>query len=84
MEITQKAYEIADAALDVDEDLVMGMLAEQWPIQCQKAIAAMKEDDPSLDEDFVPNLSFVCDQVTEHLHQKFLQDLERICRSVVR
>lgn len=84
MEFTEQAYGIADAALDVDEDLVMRTLAEQWPIECQKAIAAMKEDDPSLGEDFVPNLSFVCDQVAEHLHQKFLQDLERICRSMVR
>lgn len=84
MEFTEQAYAIADAALDVDENLVMRMLAEQWPTEYQKAITAMKEDDQSLDEDFVPNLSFVCDQVAEHLHQKFLQDLGRICSSVLR
>ncbi len=83
MSLTERAYEIAEDAFIRNEDFIMQRISEFWPDEYERGKQAVLEHDPDAAEDLVPNLSFVCEEVAEPLHEKFLKDLQRICDSLI-
>jgi hypothetical protein len=76
--LTTRAYEIVQDLMESNEDQVMTKIKEEWPVEYAAAVEASMIEDRSLDEDHVPNLSFVCEQVKDKDEDKFLSFLAKI------
>ncbi len=63
--------------MDSNEDFVLLKIKEGWPNEYAAAVEASIAEDDSLDDDHVPNLSFVCEQVKLKDEEKFLSYLAR-------
>ena len=77
--LTTRAYEIVQDWMDSNEDFVLLKIKEGWPNEYAAAVAASIAEDKSrsLEDDHVPNLSFVCEQVKRKDEEKFLSYLAR-------
>lgn len=76
--LTTRAYEIVQDLMESNEDQVMMKIKEGWPAEYAAAVVASIAEDDSLDDDHVPNLSFVCEQVKDKDQDKFLSYISKI------
>lgn len=76
--LTTRAYEIVQDWMESNEDFVMMKIKEGWPAEYASAVQASTAGDDSLDDDHVPNLSFVCEQIKSKDEDKFLSFLAKI------
>jgi hypothetical protein len=76
--LTTRAYEIVQDWMLSNEDFVMMKVKEGWPVEYAKAVEVSKTEDDSIDDDHVPNLSIVCEQVIAEDEERFLKYLSKI------
>jgi len=77
-DLTTRAYEIVQDWMLSNEDFVMMKIKEGWPAEYAKAVEVSKSEDDSIDDDHVPNLSIVCEQVSPEEEEQFLEFLSTI------
>ena len=78
MSLYDQAYAIVEDHVRHHEGAILLKLGEKWPVEYALAIETHRKEGDDIDDDFIPNLSFVCEQIDKSNEEKFLASLKEI------
>ena len=78
MNLTDQAYAIVEDHFEHQENEILLKLGEKWPVEYALAVAIKKKEEGLLDDDPIPELGFVCQQIDKSNEEKFLASLKEI------
>jgi len=82
MSLTDQAYAIVEDHFEHQEGAILLKLGEKWPVEYALAIETHRKEGDDIDDDFIPNLSAVCEHFDKSNEQQFLASLKEIVKGL--